>query len=730
MKKGNEKRYLFVVLILLTMLGTGYAQVETHYYQSGEMSHNPWHSVRRSIDVKRMPSFDLDQLQREDAENDEAGGLFRFGKGFDVSYTLADGHWEEVLGGRLWAMTFFSEGALSLNFVFNDFRLPEGAELYIENEDKTVLYGPVTKEALTENGHFLTDIIPGSQATIYLFEPSECENESSLTIKRVVHGYRDGGLQLSQAPNGRPYVPHNYTPCYPNYDMEADGVGLILNSTGTAIGSGALMMSTDFSFRPYFLTAYIFVDTNMDETLTDAELSSVQNSAFKFRYKRTECQSSTETISFTYNHATFRSAWITTKFALLEISGTLKKNPNLTWLGWDCSGTQPTSSTCLFYPSSYPEVIIFDYDSPTNTNNNNSWYSIYDLGIPESTTIGAPYLNQNRKVVGQIYNVGFYTDYPQINNYSKAGKLSESWIGGGTDNYSQNLWYWLSPNSGQLTMNSYRAMIIKGPSKITSSATYSVQNLPSGMTVHWSLSDSYYSQNCMQQNHNANWCTITRTYGHEMTNATLTAYVYQGNNVICNFTKYISTGNGFDGTYYNGQATVPVDLPSPLYVLPGTLVTITSSNLIGATVSQNGGNVTPTSWNFNSSTGVLKVGMPASAGKTVVVKVTCSGGTVYNLPITTTYELFPVMSLSRSGNTLEVSVSPILSSEASLVKPFVDKKEWALKVYNTLTGEKMFEQIISDPSCRINTTGWKAGVYVINAIVGDEVLSEKIVVKQ
>ena len=46
-----------------------------------------------------------------------------------------------------------------------------------------------------------------------------------------------------------------------------------------------------------------------------------------------------------------------------------------------------------------------------------------------------------------------------------------------------------------------------------------------------------------------------------------------------------------------------------------------------------------------------------------------------------------------------------------------------------MTGEKMLEQTISNPSYSINTTGWKAGVYVINAIVGDEVLSEKIVVK-
>lgn len=727
MKTKNMKRYYLVVFFLLTMIGAGYAQVETHYYQDGETSHNPWHSVRRNMDVKRMPSFDLAQLQREDVENDNAGRLFRFGKGFDVSYTLADGQWEDVGGGRLWTMTFISEGALSLNFVFNDFRLPEGAELYIENEDKTVLYGPVTSEATTENGYFLTDIIPGSQATIYLFEPSWCENESSLTIKRVVHGYRDGSLQLSQAPNGRPSIPHYYTPCYPNYDMEADGIGIAFRANGESYGTGALMMATNYSFKPYFLTAYTFVDDNGNGNITDSELSDAQNGAFKFRYKRINCNGSNTTISFTYNHATLRSKWITTWFALLEISGTLKNNPNLTWLGWDRTGLQPTSASSLSYPPQDPEVIMFDYNALTNSIElgNNAWRAEFDLGVPELSARGAPFLDQNKRVVGQICTINVGSNYPQSSNYANAGKISISWIGDNTN--STGLAYWLSPNSTKTTMNSYRAMIIKGPSKITSSASYSVQNLPSGMAVYWALNDSYYSQNCMTQS--SNECTITRASGHEMSNATLTAYIIQGGQAICSYTKTISTGNGFDGTYYNGQATVPIDLPNPLYVLPGTLVTITSSNLVGATVSQNGGNATPTSWTFNSSTGVLKVGMPSSAGKTIAVKATCSGGVVYYLPITTTYEYFHLISMSRSGNTLEISITPNGSPEASLARSFSDKKEWTIKAYNTMTGEKMLEQTISNPSYSINTTGWKAGVYVINAIVGDEVLSEKIVVK-
>ena len=68
---------------------------------------------------------------------------YRFGKGFDVSYSFDDGQWENVEGGRHWTISFKSDGAISLNFIIDNFYLPEGAKLYIENQDETVLYGPV-----------------------------------------------------------------------------------------------------------------------------------------------------------------------------------------------------------------------------------------------------------------------------------------------------------------------------------------------------------------------------------------------------------------------------------------------------------------------------------------------------------------------------------------------------------------------------------------------------------
>jgi hypothetical protein len=61
----------------------------------------------------QMPSFDLERLKKEDKEIEGLDVPYRFGNGFDVSYTLDDGEWFDCDNGRVWNISFKSNGALS-----------------------------------------------------------------------------------------------------------------------------------------------------------------------------------------------------------------------------------------------------------------------------------------------------------------------------------------------------------------------------------------------------------------------------------------------------------------------------------------------------------------------------------------------------------------------------------------------------------------------------------------
>lgn len=155
MKKISIFIMLFVIVFAVN------AQVKTHF--SSERSVLEKVKVvkdnKKAKRVKKIMLPDVQKLLDEDAASEGLDVPFRFGKGFDTGITLSDGNWTTVENGRLWSMEFESLGAYSINFVFNNFYLPEGAELYIANREETMLYGPVTSKQNTKNGFFLTDLV-------------------------------------------------------------------------------------------------------------------------------------------------------------------------------------------------------------------------------------------------------------------------------------------------------------------------------------------------------------------------------------------------------------------------------------------------------------------------------------------------------------------------------------------------------------------------------------------
>lgn len=268
-----------------------------------------------------------------------------------------------------------------------------------------------------------------------------------------------------------------------------------------------------------------------------------------------------------------------------------------------------------------------------------------------------------------------------------------------------------------------------GPSFVSNTGTYTITGLQSGYTVEWSLSDSYYNSNCIQKNYpSANQCVITASSSHQMVNGTLTATIKKSGYIVTTLTKTVSAYAGFYGTYYNGQTTKQINLPNPLYVLPNTYVVIDSPNLIGATVSYQG-SFTPSAWQFYSSNGILRFGVPSNTGATLLITVTSNGDTYY-LPVIVASSVSGI-SVSVIGGQINVSLVSDEADDISKVAQLSQSEtiSWRIEVYNATTGEKVFNNGVEGSSLAIDTAGWKPGIYVINAIIGDQVFSEKIVVK-
>jgi hypothetical protein len=470
-------------------------------------------------------------------------------------------------------MEFQSPGAYSINFVFDRFFLPDGAELYISNADGTMLYGPVMSKQNTKNGYFLTDLIQGDIVTIYLFEPTDKKGESTLIIKRVVHAYKD--LFLSEQKSfGESGSCNNDIACFPEWDEESDAVAMVLLSEGTEWCSGSLQMTADQSFRPYFLSAFHCVDIDSPYgNLSSTEISNAENWMFKFQYKMTSCGGSTPTTGITYNGAAFRAAWNTSDFVLIEIDNSPLGDTRFSWLGWNRSGNTPTSGTGIHHPSGDVMKISFDDDNLTSNSSqitwsngtvspaNTHWRVEFDDGTAEPGSSGSPLFDENRRVVGQLHggNGGCISN-PVI----YYGQFHLSWTGGGTN--TTRLSNWLDPcNSGVVTTNTSRSPSnISGPDVICpSGSSFTINNPPSGSTITWSQSSNITRVSAQ----GSNPCTFaSSSSGNGWIGATISNGCGDINLPHWNVYSGVPSPNDITivniGPYYPGSNQICTDMPN------------------------------------------------------------------------------------------------------------------------------------------------------------------------
>ncbi len=579
-----KKTLLFLVGFLWLNLCN--SQVVSNFYPDGNASDQIEFSeeVNKFDQTLTLPSFDFEKLKQEDLKNSDVLKPYRFGKDFDTNVSLTNGTWKEVSNGRIWSMSFRSTNAYSLNFVFSNFKLAEGAKLYIINENETMSYGPVTSEMNPKKGDFLTDLVEGDFVTIYLFEPLAQEGKSTLTIKKTVHAYKNV-LPMFTTRLGESLGCNNDINCFPAWDFESDAVGLVLLANGTAWCSGSLLMTADQSFDPYFLSAFHCIDTNSNGALSANEINNAENWMFRFQYKKAVCNGNTATLGTSYNGATFRAGWDDSDMALVELDTSPIGNTDVSYLGWDRRANTPTRGTTIHHPRGDVMKISFDNNALQSNANvinwaggttspvNSHWTAILDNGTAEGGSSGSMILNQNRRVVGQLHG-GFSGCAPVTKHY---GRFDVSWTGGGTD--ATRLSNWLDPcGSTVTTTNSTRPPSISGSDLICSSgASYTVNNLPAGATINWT-SPSYITRVSSQ---GSNPCTFSSTSSSSgWIQATITPPNGCGNTIVVRknvkvgaaIVDYISFSNTADsGDYFcsshtgNAYTIVNGNIPNTTY---------------------------------------------------------------------------------------------------------------------------------------------------------------------
>ncbi|MFN2261831.1 MAG: T9SS type A sorting domain-containing protein [Psychroflexus sp.] len=450
------KKYILLFLLI------GYA-VNAQVTNEGKPV--SWKLNTEDVKTIKLPSFDLEKLQREDEINDgDKSKPWRFGYEHQVSLGFEDGKWFQLNNGdKVWTMNISSKNAKTMNFIFDEYHIPEGAKLYFYNDDRTDVLGAYTHTQNREDMVFGSWLIDGENIWIEYHEPKDANFEGQLHISKAVHGYRsvndNPNLQkdLNDSGNCNQDVD---CPVGSDFDETKDelkkSVGMVVVG-GSGACTGTLINNTNNDETPYFLTA--------NHCLS----GSTGAWAFRFNWRSPNPQCATFSNSQngnfdqTVSGATLRANNGRSDMALVEITAPLQPNWDLVWAGWDRSGNLPDFSVGIHHPSGDIMKVCRDDDSATQEStqfNGETQMQIWlinewELGVTEPGSSGSALFNNDGKIIGQLAGgVAACNGTSNNGEFDFYGRFDVSWDYG--NNSSSRLSDWLDPNNtGVMEIDQY-----------------------------------------------------------------------------------------------------------------------------------------------------------------------------------------------------------------------------------------------------------------------------------
>lgn len=382
-------------------------------------------------------------------------------------------------------------GALSSSINFDKFYLPKGSEMYIYNEKGNMVTGPVTDAENNANKVWGSWVYEGSVLAIEIKTPLATLNQLTLHSNNIAYGYKElYKTQVGGFGQSSPCEVNVLCPLGSGWNNERNSVALGISGDGTGTFSGAMVMNTCNTNRPFFLTAnHVYEQAK--------PVRNVSGWRFTFQAWSSTCTPSQNSNGVTFNGSTLRSNSAGTDFCLVELSTIPPINSGINYAGWSRSTAGILQTTIIHHPKGDVMKITKDINSPTFGNfiGAQCWHLMVDNGTTESGSSGSPYFDLNHRIIGQHYGIDD-ANLPTCQQVSKyGGRFDLSWSGGGTND--TRLSNWLDPNNTNLVTTNTTNIANLTPSIFsisgdysfcTTSNPYTIPGLPAGAIVTWSVS--------------------------------------------------------------------------------------------------------------------------------------------------------------------------------------------------------------------------------------------------
>ncbi|MEQ1553963.1 MAG: trypsin-like peptidase domain-containing protein [Ferruginibacter sp.] len=630
------KKITQLILILLSInISNAVAQVTTNFNNEnlissrGTFSKNYATSIDFTVPAKNIEAL-LEKETQDKLKSNETKP-FRLAEpvaiDLDIAKQIKWTYDSEFAYGKY---TITQTGALSSSINFDQFYLPNGSQLFVYNENGSMITGPVTEKENNVNKIWGSWVYKGNTINIEIKTPKTSLNSLVLHANNIAYGYKEiyKSVKVGGYGTSGPCNINVICPLGNGWEGERNSVSTILNSSGDEFCTGSLIMNTCGTNAPFYLTANHCFDGN------------AAGWRFAFQAWSTTCPNpGVNTTGVIYNGSTLRARNAASDFCLVELNTTPPTNSGLHYAGWNRGAAPALNATGIHHPSgdlmkisrANNPVTISSYAGTTNQHWRANWSPQNNgagatvTAITEPGSSGSPLFDQDHRIIGQLHGGPSACNVANLWDYY--GRFDLSWTGGGTN--STRLSNWLDPqNTGVITTNTANiSSLIKanlasysivGVNQFCTSANYSISNLPIGATVQWYLTNSFTTNSV-----SSNVLTLNRVSdGNDVINAIVT---------ICGFTPFTiqknirvggapilinSNQTDCDQVTFtvNGAAPTAIynwssDLNTILYNGTSTTAT-TSSNTIAATASSYDYPIVNTTNTCNQSVGISGIYNP------------------------------------------------------------------------------------------------------------------------
>jgi hypothetical protein len=293
--------------------------------------------------------------------------------------------------------------------------------------------------------------VRGEKIVIELNIPVSQASYGELSIVKVYHDYYNlyennssEGLKASGAntcfedincPNGK------------YWQTEKRSVCKIITAGGT--GTGTLIGNTSGSNSPYVISA--------SHLITSAEMA--EEALFIFNYETTGCKGETSPTVQSISGATLLASTDNqVDFALMVLNELPPPSYQAFYAGWDARNVISREGVCIHHPFGGVKQIACEFHPLTSEDigvgfdPGSTWkISHWELGSTELGSSGAPFFNEQHRIVGTMTGGRSTCSHPYEDYFTK---FDVSW-----DSYSDSsaqLKFWLDPlKTGQLVLDGY-----------------------------------------------------------------------------------------------------------------------------------------------------------------------------------------------------------------------------------------------------------------------------------